>query len=92
MEAPNTEHKPGTWWADPEARAFVERVAYVLSLSALSIALQAMGASEGVVGGAVGAAVALAMPNGTRGRVIASSGAGAVLGLVLSGWTPAVIS
>lgn len=68
----------------------VERVATIAALILAAIGMQAMGAPESVVGGAIGAAVALAVPGGNRSRAMLASGAGAIIGAIAGGWMPGV--
>ncbi len=56
----------------------LERVATILLLLAAATGLQALGASEGVVGGAVGAAAGLIMPGQSRTRAVVAAGVGAL--------------
>lgn len=69
-----------------------ERVATILLLLGAAVGLQALGASEGVVGGAVGAAAGLIMPGQSRTRAVVAAGLGALAFSTLDVWAPAVLS
>ena len=68
----------------------LERFATIFAFLATAVGLHALHASDAVVGGAIGAASALVMPGGgsVRARAVVTAGAGALIGAVISGWSP----
>lgn len=66
----------------------IERIATIVGLLTAGIILQAIGAPESLVGGAIGAAAALVRSNPTARATILASGAGAAMGALMGGWAP----
>lgn len=69
----------------------LERIATIALLVIAGVVLQAMDAPESIVGGAFGAAAAL-VKSSNHNVALAASGAGAVVGAILGGWMPMVLS